>query len=210
MIAGCAAAHQRLLADADTLVDDEIARPSLLPGWTIGHVLTHLARQADSQIRVFEAAARGVASERYPGGTAQRTGEIDAGASRAAADQIVDLRRSIWALEGAWAAVTAGGWELVGTTLGRPEPVSDLPFRRWREVEVHHADLGRPGFSYDDWSPGYVRRELGRAEMAWAARRPMGLTALPPAALAMSPARRLAWLMGRQPIEGLEQVEPWW
>ena len=42
--------------------------PSLLPGWTRGHVLTHLARNADSQRHVLEAAVRGAPAERYPGG----------------------------------------------------------------------------------------------------------------------------------------------
>jgi maleylpyruvate isomerase len=209
VIAGCASAHQRLLADADTLTDDDIAQPSLLPGWTVGHVVTHLARHADGQIRVFEAAARGEAAERYPGGMEQRCAEIDAGADRPAADQVADLRRTVWALETAWAAVPAEGWALTGTIAGRPEAVAELPFRRWREVEVHHADLGRPGFTYADWSDGYVRRELTLAEMSWAARRPMGLTVLPAAALAQPPACRLAWLFGRASIDGLEPAEPW-
>ena len=37
-IEGCAAAHQRLLADLDSLPDDEAPRPSLLPGGTVGPV----------------------------------------------------------------------------------------------------------------------------------------------------------------------------
>ena len=54
-----------------------------------------------------------------------------------------------------------------------------------------------------------VRRELARQEMGWAARRPMGLTGLPAAALALRPARRLAWLLGRQTVEGLEPAGAW-
>ena len=208
-VEGCAAAHQRLLADLDSLEDAEVGRPSLLPGWTVGHVLTHLARNADSHRLVLEAAARGEAAERYPGGREQRRGDIEAGAGRPAAALVEDVRRSIWQLEAAWPAVPAEGWEVVSTSLGRAEPVADLPFLRWREVEVHHADLGRPSFGYDDWSPGYVRRELTRQEMAWAARRPMGLTALPPAALALPPAQRLAWLLGRRTVEGLEPAGAW-
>ena len=209
VVAGCASAHQRLLVDVDALTDDDIFLPSLLPGWTVGHVLTHLARHADSQILVFQAAARGEPADRYPGGMEQRVADIEAGAGRPAADQVADLRRTIWAVETAWAAVPADGWALTGTVMGRPEAVAELPFRRWREVEVHHADLGRPDYTYDDWSDGYVRRELSLAEMSWAARRPMGLTVLPAAALAQSPARRLAWLLGRGTIAGLEPAEPW-
>jgi maleylpyruvate isomerase len=209
VVAGCASAHQRLLADADALTDEDIARPSLLPGWTVGHVVTHLARHADSQILVFEAAVRGETADRYPGGMEQRVADIEAGAGRPAADQVADLRRAIWAIEAAWTAVPAEGWALIGTVMGRPETVGELPFRRWREVEVHHADIGRPEFTFDDWSDGYVRRELGLVEMSWAARRPMGLTDLPAAALAQPPARRLAWLLGRGSIPDLEPAEPW-
>ena len=209
VVAGCASAHQRLLETLDALDDATVTQPSLLPGWTVGHVTTHLARQADSVIRVLEAAARGEPAERYPGGREQRAAEIDAGAPRPAAEQAEDVRRTIWRLESAWARVPAEGWALTGTLLDQPEAVSDLPFRRWREVEVHHADLGLPGFTWDDWSDGYVRRELSRMEMTWAARRPMGLTALPPAALALAPPRRLAWLLGRLEVEGLEAAQPW-
>ena len=209
VVAGCASAHQRLLETLDALDDATVTQPSLLPGWTVGHVTTHLARQADSVIRVLEAAARGEPAERYPGGREQRAAEIDAGAPRPAAEQAEDVRRTIWRLESAWAGVPAEGWALTGTLLDQPEAVSDLPFRRWREVEVHHADLGLPDFTWDDWSDGYVRRELSRMEMTWAARRPMGLTALPPAALALASPRRLAWLLGRLEVEGLEAAQPW-
>ena len=103
----CAAAHQRLLADLDSLEDAEVGRPSLLPGWTVGHVLTHLARNADSQRHVLEAAVQGEPAERYPGGREQRSGDIEAGAGRPAAALVEDVRRTIWQLEAAWPAVPA-------------------------------------------------------------------------------------------------------
>jgi hypothetical protein len=77
------------------------------------------------------------------------------------------------------------------------------------EVEVHHSDLGRPSFGVHDWSGAFVRRELARQEMSWAARRPMGMTALPAAALALSPPQRLAWFLGRLTVDGLEPAGPW-
>jgi Mycothiol maleylpyruvate isomerase N-terminal domain len=62
-IALCGDAHRRLLATA-IHVDDEIARrPSRLPGWTVGHVVTHLARNADGHVRRLEGALRGL---RFP------------------------------------------------------------------------------------------------------------------------------------------------
>jgi hypothetical protein len=60
------------------------------------------------------------------------------------------------------------------------------------------------GFSTAAWSPEYIRLELARLEMTYLSRRPMGLTAMPPAALAVPPHERLAWLLGRREIDGLE------
>jgi maleylpyruvate isomerase len=215
-VAGCAGAHQRLLAHLDEalergeLTDDTVVDASLLPGWTKGHVLAHLARNAESYTRVFHEAMAGRATERYPGGTRQRIDEIRQGGGRSARELVADVRRTIWALESVWAAVPESGWELVGTSLGKPEPVIDLPFKRWREVEVHHADLGLAGFSFGDWSAEYVRRELRLATMAFRSRLPMGASALPAAAMALSPADRTAWLMGRLTVHGLAPVEQWW
>ena len=44
---GPAAGHRRQLDDA------AIAEPSLLPGWTRGHLLAHLARNADALVNVL-------------------------------------------------------------------------------------------------------------------------------------------------------------
>jgi maleylpyruvate isomerase len=73
---------------------------------------------------------------------------------------------------------------------------------------VHHADLGA-GFGPDDWPAAYVRKELARQVMRWRGTHAMGLTELPAAALALPPARRLAWLLGRAAVPGLEPAPPW-
>ena len=153
---------RRILLTVGDLTDEQAAARSRLPGWTRAEVLTHLARNADSQRHVLEAAVRGEPAERYPGGPQQRTGDIEAGAGRPAAALVDDVRRTIWQLEGAWPAVPAEGWELVGTSLGRPEPVAELPFFRWREVEVHHVDLGL-GYAPSEWPVGFVTRGLDDA-----------------------------------------------
>ena len=53
-----------------------------------------------------------------------------------------------------------------------------------------------------------MRLELRRMEMLWNARQPMGLTALPAAALHRPPPERLAWLMGRISIDGVGSGRP--
>ncbi len=196
-----AAAHQRLLAALDDVAPElAVAAPSRLPGWTRGHVLTHLARNADGHRRMIEGALEGRVVDQYEGGAAGRDREIEIGAGRAADEQIHDVRRSIWALEAAWAAST---WEGEGRAASRGViPVRDLPFRRLREVSVHHVDLDI-GYELEDLPGEYVRLELRRLEMGWKARQPMGMTALPPGALAASPTQRLGWLLGRAAIDGL-------
>ena len=209
-IAGCAAAHQGLLAHIDQLDDADVHLPSLLPGWTVGHVLTHVARYADSFVRMLEGAERGEILDQYEGGVDARAAAIEAGAGRTAGDIVHDVRATIWRLEQTWASTTPTAWDGSGRgTFGDLLPCIDLPFRRWREVEVHHADLGLPAFTVDDWSGGYVRRELQRELMTWRSRKPMGFADLPPAALALSPNRRLAWLLGRQQVDGLPDPGPW-
>lgn len=212
-IAGCTAAHRRLTGHLDGLLatgaldDTAVSGPSRLPGWTVGHVLTHLARNADSLVRVTEGAVRGELLDQYEHGMESRNADIEAGAARPAEDQVADVRRSIESLEAAWAACTEAGWagRFRGTIAG-VLPITEVPFRRWREVEIHHADLGLPGFGPADWSPRYVAEELRRRTMEWTSRHPMGLTTLPPAALALPPHERLAWIMGRSTPEGLEPV----
>lgn len=201
-VAGCATAHQRLLADISDLSEQQVRRPSMLPGWTIGHVLTHLARNADSLVRLLDAAASGEVATQYDSMEA-RNADIEAGADRPARELVKDVRTTIYALEASWASATAEAWAGEAITPSGRVAVTELPYRRWREVEVHHADLGM-GFTPAAWSPEFVRLELARLEMVYLSRRPMGLTTMPPEALAVPPHERLAWLLGRREIEGLE------
>ena len=90
-------------------LDLDASAPSLLPGWTVGHVLTHLARNADSMVRVLDAAERGEVVERYPGGRSTRNAEIDAGFARPADEQMADVAATIERLEAAWSRQTRVG-----------------------------------------------------------------------------------------------------
>ncbi|MEO1055476.1 MAG: maleylpyruvate isomerase N-terminal domain-containing protein [Actinomycetota bacterium] len=196
-----AGAHQQLLAALDARADGlDVTAPSALPGWTVGHVLTHVVNSGDGHARLFAAAANGEVGEQYPGGLEQRTGEIEAGAARPAQEQIDVLRRSIWHLESMWAA---SSWDGRGRlSLGQEVTLRDLPFLRAREVLLHHIDLNID-FGFADLPQLYVRLEIGRLEMLWKARQPMGMTALPAAARQAPPPERLAWLTGRGDLDGL-------
>ncbi len=200
--AGATRSHREVIADLRDLGDDQVSQPSLLPGWTVGHVATHIARNADGHTHMLEAAIRGEIESMYPGGLDQRTADIEAGAARSADELIADVADSAARLEAAWAAMQPDAWAGHGLTFAGQMTMSELPFIRWREVSVHHADLGL-GYSWSDWDDQYVRLDLGRLSMLWASRKPMGLTDLPAEAIAVPPRHRLAWLLGRAEIDGL-------
>jgi maleylpyruvate isomerase len=202
-VVGCAAAHQRLLAALDALTEEQCRGASHLPGWTRGHVLNHLARNADSHVHLLQCASRGEVGEQYQGGAAARNAGIEDGAGRSAEQLVADVRRGIYALEAQWAAPNAQGWQGEGVNSARAAiPMSDIVFLRWREVEVHMSDLD-VNVSWQDWSAEYVRYELERQVMLWRSRKSMGMTVLPEAALRLPPNHRLAWLLRRVDVEGL-------
>ena len=206
-VSGCAAAHQRLLGALETLIDEQYREDSLLPNWSRAHVLTHLARNADSHVNLLQAAVRGEVGDQYAS-VEQRNGDIERGATRSAEDLVMDLRLSIYGLEAAWASANEKAWSGEGRNLGgRVIEMSSLVFLRWREGEIHHADLNL-GLSYDDLTPLYVRLELDQQIMLWRSRKPMGMTDLPEIAKKLSPSQRLAWLMGRVEVDGLAKPEP--
>jgi maleylpyruvate isomerase len=197
---GARTAHARLRVTLEQLDGDDgaVRRPSRLPGWTVGHVLSHLARNADSHVRLLEGAQRGEHLEQYAGGTEQRAADIEAGAPRRASDLVADVARSAARLEEVWAVLTPEAWAGYGLTAGTIWPCQELPFHRWREVEVRHVDMGT-GYDIGDWPEPYVTAELPRA-----------LASLPDRLTGGSDRRRLlAWLMGRTSSPGELTLEPW-
>ncbi|HZX54191.1 MAG TPA: maleylpyruvate isomerase N-terminal domain-containing protein [Ilumatobacteraceae bacterium] len=203
--AGAAKAHKEVVATLQTLTDDQVTQPSLLPGWTVGHVATHIARNAEGHMRMLDGAKRDEVLPMYPGGTQQRAEDIEAGSRRSAAELLADVAGTAAELEATWADLPARAWSRHGVALGGEISMADLLFIRWREVCVHHADLGL-GYTWADWDDEYVRVELIRLTMQWASRKPMGMTELPREALAVSPRRRVAWLLGRTEIDGLPEA----
>jgi maleylpyruvate isomerase len=172
--------------------DTDMVTPSLLPGWTVGHVLTHLARNAEAMHRRVIAATRSELIEQYPGGASGRASAIEAGSTRPAAVIKRDVVEWSSALDDLFASLAPEHWlRSVRAVAGGEHPVSELPFRRWREVEVHMVDLG-VGITPDDWPQDLVDRALTRL-----------LVGLP----ARADQRTLmAWLLGRGDAP---QLEPW-
>jgi maleylpyruvate isomerase len=160
LVRGCNAAQAALVDGVRGLTNDVARQPSLLPGWSVGHVLTHLARNADAHRGLAEAALRGESSDMYPRGLDARNADIEAGAGRPAAALVDDVARSGEALAAAWSRLPASAWDADGRrALVQPWPNRDLPFLRWREVALHALDLG---IGVDVMSDEYVDHELLR------------------------------------------------
>ncbi len=106
VLGGCRASHESLVSTLSPLDDAGVRGPSRLEGWTVGHVMTHLARNADSHTRMLTAALHGEAVEQYAGGREEREGAIEAGSGRSAGELLDDTLRSIAELEAAWSAMT--------------------------------------------------------------------------------------------------------
>ncbi|HEY6415034.1 MAG TPA: maleylpyruvate isomerase N-terminal domain-containing protein [Acidimicrobiales bacterium] len=193
----CRDASARLLATLDGLDDATARGPSRLPSWTVGHVVTHLARNADSQVRMFEGAMAGNVADQYEGGLDGRAAQIAAGAERPAAELVSDLNRAIDDLDATWGRAPVDVWATGHGRMGNGEvcPCAEMPARRWREVEIHRVDLGL-GAEPADWPDAYVELEL-----------PKALAQLPDRLSPPDRATLLAWLVGR--VEGPPVLPPW-
>lgn len=205
----CRIAHTRLLAFLDALPASQDPRgDSLLPGWTIGHVLSHLARNADALAEMSLAAARGEQRLMYPTAEA-REDEINAGADRSLDALVDDVRISALALDQIWTELTDDGWRGNGITRIGLTPVATLPWRRWREIEVHQSDLGL-GFSPLNWSADYVNQDLDRliddyretpdreTREGEKPQNEASRAAWSPEVMSARPWQQVAWLLGRE------------
>lgn len=193
---------QRRFEDAIArLTDDDVRRPTALPGWTIGHLLTHVARNADSHTRRSEAAARDEVVDQYPGGFEGRAADIEAGAHRSAAELVDDVRTSAARMHDVWRSTPDTAWANITRDVGgRTRPLSDLVPRRWQELEVHAVDLDA-GVTYRDWSDDFVEQWLPRLRATFADR--------PATPGGFDDRDELAWLYGRLKGDDVPPVPPW-
>ncbi|WP_433084880.1 maleylpyruvate isomerase family mycothiol-dependent enzyme [Dactylosporangium sp. CA-052675] len=191
-------ATERLLATVDSLPLDE---PSLCAGWTRGHVVTHLARNADAYVNLLTWARTGTRTPAYASREA-READIEAGAPRPASVQLADLAASATRLSTAIDAMPAEAWSTVVTMpSGTEVPAARLVWSRLCEVELHHVDLDA-GYGPADWPEAFPPRLLHDPATPRAAtlEAPDGtvLLTVPGAATVRGPVHALAaWLTGR-------------
>lgn len=196
-------ATDRLLTAVATLDNSALAGESHLPGWTRGHVLAHLARNADALVNVFEGRPM------YESATARDAG-IERDSGRLLEEHLADLRDS-----GAAFLATTEPEQDWSRTVELRNGVTDLaanvPFRRLVEVELHHVDLA-VGYELADLPEEFTDREIAFLADRWSGRPEVPPTALtapggrtwrtgsagdPAVTVSGTPAALLAWLAGR-------------
>jgi maleylpyruvate isomerase len=207
VIGRVADAQTRFDAAIAELGDDVMRRPSLLPGWSVGHVLAHVSRNADSHKRRAEAAARGVVVEQYPGGFAGRAAEIDRDSRRTAAVLIEDVHESGTALIECWRSLPDAAWSnTVLDVSGREYQLRYLTLRRWQELEIHVLDLGI-GITANSWPDEFVNERLPAMRLTLSKRLSGDDSAPLPGTI--SERDELAWLFGRPTNPGLPDLTAW-
>lgn len=133
-----------LVSVVERLTAEQVGEPSALPGWSRGHVLSHLARNADG-LRALMLSARSGQPVAMYASTQARDADIAAGASRSSRVIVEDFMHATQALEIEIDSLASEQWaqpvELHTTTGAQRAPVSTIVDMRLREVEIHHVDL---------------------------------------------------------------------
>ncbi len=137
-----AASTESLLHSLDGLTDTQAREPSLLPNWSRGHVLTHIARNAEAMLNLLTWARTGQETPMYPS-REKRNADIDAGSGRAAAALVEDVRSAAERLQEQLLDAPPNAWDgpIVWGTRSRTATGSEIPHLRRIEVEIHHVDL---------------------------------------------------------------------
>jgi maleylpyruvate isomerase len=148
-------ATARMLDTVAGITDEHMAEPSLLPGWTRGHVVTHVARNADSLVNLLTWARTGVVTPQYASRDEREAG-IEAGAGRPTAEQLKDVQAACDRFARAVADMPAESWT---ATLGDQGSAARVVWRRLREVEVHHVDMAA-GYDWPDMPEAFTLRLL--------------------------------------------------
>lgn len=130
-----------LLATVDSLSAAEMAGPSRFEGWTLGHVVTHLARNADALCNLVDWAVSGDEMPAYSS-PEERDRAVEEGARRPHTEIKRDLAEAsarfaakVGLLRGPLSAEEVA-------ILGHPVQARSLVALREYEVVIHHYDLG--------------------------------------------------------------------
>jgi maleylpyruvate isomerase len=156
-------ATQRLVRTVDSLHDDTLAEPSVLPGWSRGHVVAHVTLNAEAFIEVLRGFKEGLDIPMYPSEGA-RADDIEALVEGSGAELRERFLASTTVFHEAVVAVPDGSWAGEFRRLASGGQVFqrvDLPGMRHREVEIHHADLDA-GYGPARWPREFLDETFDR------------------------------------------------
>ncbi|WP_246222544.1 maleylpyruvate isomerase family mycothiol-dependent enzyme [Phytoactinopolyspora limicola] len=215
------AATERLVTTASAFDAEALAAPSLCAGWTRGHVLAHLARNADALTNLLTWARTGVRTPMYPS-REEREADINTGAAASPEALLTDLQEASARFTAAVTDLPADRWQREVVTgpaaSGRTIPVRRTLWMRLQELEVHHVDLDA-GYTVEHWPDMFVGRALTETVRSFSQRDDTPAFVLVTngfttrigtgGQVTVSGDSRsvLAWLMGRSPGTGLS-TEP--
>ncbi|WP_306316949.1 MULTISPECIES: maleylpyruvate isomerase family mycothiol-dependent enzyme [unclassified Streptomyces] len=184
-----------LLLDAAAALDEDAFRaPSTLPEWSRGHLVAHVAANADALCNLVHWAATGEKRPMYAS-PEERAAGIAKGPTLSADELRTWLTASAERLAEGLDRLTDEQWRReVVTAQGRTVPATQIPWMRAREVCVHAVDLGT-GITFADLPHGFlaaltdeIRAKRGLGELpedplpevtAWLAGRPHALADAP-------------------------------
>ena len=197
-LSGLETSATALIRTVDALGAEELAAPSLLPGWTRAHVVAHLALNGTALAGVMDAVLREEPVAMYESDE-QRDTDIE---ELARAD-----RRTCWtgcsrpppSSSTRPLAMDDTAW--TGTFSRRRGPIrSRRPTSRWmrrHEIEIHHADLGAV-YARQDWPQDFVLELL---DVCASTRRRRGRSRRTPPT-SSAPGRSAAPAAPRSPAQG--------
>jgi len=160
------ASAERLEQAASRLTDDDVRAPSLLPGWTRAHVLTHLARGSEALRNLLVWARTGVETPAYPSLEA-RSADIEAGSGRPSAELIADLSAAAATFRAEVDKMPEEAWSfMVGAPGLSAFPAQNVLVSRLVELELHHVDLDI-GYRPADWPPEFAALKLPEPLRTW-------------------------------------------
>ena len=207
-------ATARYLQTVDRMEPEQASAASVLPDWTRAHVVAHVALNAHGLARALNGVLHDEPIPVYDS-VEDRTNDIASHATL----PLRDLREISFDACGRFrdAADRLEDWsvEVERTPGGARLTVSEMLMSRWREVEIHHADL-LLGHRPRDWSPAFVEAVLPQllADRSGA----LDLTLVSPEGrldvgaggpeVTGSRADLAWWLMGRGDGEGLSGTLP--
>ena len=156
-------ATQRLVRTVDSLSDQALAEPSVLPGWSRAHVVAHLTLNAEGLAGVLTGVKEGEDVAMYASQDS-RDSDIDQLSSVGSAELRERFLAATSRFQDAVVGVPEGGW--VGefrrlASGGQVIKRISIPGMRHREVEIHHADLG-VGYGPGHWPAEFLDEMFSR------------------------------------------------